>query len=144
MVLFNQCWVALSCYRITPELRRLECFCYIFFEILQNCHVFFGIHPGFIPTFLEIDRQYISTIPKRSTENFFVEQLKQNFFDAGSPFLCQTQVSSFCVRVISVTIRKIIIRSRACCTRNFWAVPTHAFLFLLVNYLGTHLVYTLV
>ncbi len=101
VVVFDWCGVALSCYRITLELRRPRCSRLIFFfEIFQNFHIFFGIHSGFIPTFLEIGRQYVSTISIQCTEIFFFEWSRQTFFITGSPFLCQTWVSSFCVRVM--------------------------------------------
>ncbi len=52
----------------------------IFFEILQNCYVFFRIHSGFIPTFLEIPGQYASTILKWRAQNFFCGTVEMKFF----------------------------------------------------------------
>ncbi len=59
----------------------------IFFEILQNCPIFFRVYSGFIRIFLEVNGQYASTIPKQSAENFLhwtVE--KKKIFCTGSLF----------------------------------------------------------
>ncbi len=99
--------------------------CLIFFEILQNCHVFFGIHSGFIPTFLEIDGQYISTIPNLSAENFFYRTVEMNFFwcwltffmpNLTVFFLCQGDLKN--PQLITLTILEIIV-SRVYCAKHF-------------------------
>ncbi len=68
-------------------IKKTEALSFNFFEILQNHHLFFGVHSGFIPTFLEINRQYASIIPKRSERNFFHQTVQTKFFWCWHIFL---------------------------------------------------------